>query len=256
MPPKKTFYKRKKKYGYKGKNYNQKRKIVKLNRTIPNVYHFNRSTTWSFNLATLSEAANHDTYYGPGFRFYKGDATDPQSAVCQYQFNMADLPDSDDFLHLFKYYKINGVSLKWYFSTGIGGGTTRDNGQMIMYTMPTGIRMDHTSQDMTELRLLQSQVLKKRLCLNDSGKPENYYMKVKQSRDTTDLQGNLRNVMVKPGWIQFDRESINNPGNITIQNRVPHYGITQRLQCVNGLSFPNIEIKIIAKYYFSCKQVR
>lgn len=250
---KKNFYKTNKKFRPISKNQAWKNKLIKLNKHLPNIYHFNRSTTWSFNLSEITESVP-DTYFGPGFRWYQGSPGDPQAAVCQYRFMLHDVPDPTDFKHLFKYYKINGVSLKWYFSTGTGRTNPAENPQMMMYTIPSALGLAHTSSEFEELKILQSQVVKKKLCLKNDNTAENYYMKVKQISDTTIQDGSLRKALVTPEWIPFER--VGQAGNTVDQDDVPHYGITQRIQTVNNSALPNISIKIIAKYYISCKQVR
>jgi len=248
---KKTYRQKNKKYQKTNKNQMYKKKLIKLNKTLPNVYYFNRSVAYSFTWAEIRDTPG--SYFGPGFRLHvSSDPADPQSALCQYNFTLSQFPDAlTDFGNLFKYYKINAVSMKQYSTCGIGGGNTRENTQLMMYTLPGGPPETHSSANFNESSILQSQVCKKRVLLSSDPEPINYYMKLRQcdvQRNETNL--NSRQVMTTPKWIPFNRQGIT-------QNDVPHYGIIQRVQMVNNSALPdNIGMKVIIKAYISCKQVR
>ena len=231
----KYFKKNKKNIKKKGRHFKRFRPL------IPKVYYFTRSQVFNVDLATL-----FDTTPQAGFFNYSGTHPTP-ACVAQYRFKLSDLTDWTEFHALFTSYKIPAVSVKIYPSCGIGGGTTRDNGQCMVYTMPSPQVYSSIATTTEEEDFLVSQCCKKQLLLNNqTAKPLTFYMKTRQAIDANLSSGNQ--VMIKPKWIPFDGP--NQPEGLY------HYGITQRIQPINNSSLPNVSLKIVIKYYIMCKQVR
>lgn len=241
-----------KSYIIRKKKYYKKRKNPKIPKSIyPNVYYFNRSQVFNVSLGELSTESPQGVFWN-----YVSDAEGDgvKCAVAQLAFNLQQCSDWSDFQRLFTFYKIPAVSFKVYPSTGIGGGTVRDNSQLIVYTMPYGVPIDRTTTaelitQTTEEKFLCAQVCKKKLLLNDdTAKPSiNMYMKLRQAAEKYDTAINVP-FMIKPKWIPFDAG--NNP------QQVNHYGLLQRIQCINNSSLPPVNLKIVVKYYLMMKRVR
>lgn len=232
-----------KKYMKKGKR-NIKRKGRQFKRfrpLLPKVYYFTRSQVFDINLGTLFDVTPQ-----AGFFNYSGTHPSP-ACVAQYRFKLSDVVDWTEFSNLFMSYKIPAVSVKMYPSCGIGGGSTRENSQCIVYTMPSPWVYGAIATETEEEDFLTSQCCKKRLLLNNqTAEPLSFYMKTKQSVDIDLSSG--KQAMIRPRWIPFTGP--NNPQNTY------HYGITQRIQPINNSSLPNVSMKIVIKYYIMCKQVR
>lgn len=245
----KTWRRRKKKSGtYVRVKKNRNPKLPKT--LVPNVYYFNRSQVFDVSLGTLSSESPQGVFWQyvdggtPG-----GDGR--VAAVAQFSFNLQQLTDWTEFANLFTFYKIPAVSFKVYLSTGIGGGTVRDNSQCIVYTMPYSVPLapaDLAGQTKEE-NFLCSQIFRRALLMNDNTTKPNIsmYMKLKQAGELYDSSTSTP-YMQHPKWIPFDAG--NNP------QTVPHYGALQRIQTVNNSSLPGVNFKCIVKYYIMCKRVR
>ncbi len=210
---------------------------------VPKTYYFNRSQVFDLNLSTLSEITPQAGF----FNFSNDDGRD--ACVAQYRFKLSDVPDWTEFENLFTFYKIPAVSLKMYPSCGIGGGSSRDNSQCIIYTMNHDGRFGPLATATHEEDFLMSQVCQKRLLLsNNTATLITFYQKLKQAIDSDHPGGSTISIMQSPKWIPFG--TTNNPQDVY------HYGCTQRMQPINNLSLPNVQIKLVIKYYIMCRQVR
>lgn len=242
MPPKKQFPKKRATYK---RRYRHRRKLARLKSIIPSEYYFTRSQVFDLNINTIDSVS-------PQAVFYNFNNADGRNAiVAQYKFQLSQVTDWSEFSNLFAMYKIPAVSMKIYPSCGIGGGNTRDNSQMIIYTMPTAHLMGGqggASSVVKEENFLVSQVCQKRLLLNNNtAHPISFYMKTKQAV-TDDTATPQVHKMVHPQWIPFNR---------TGAESADHWGVTQRWQSINNsVTMPNVQCKIIVKYYIACKQVR
>lgn len=223
------------------RRYRHRKKLRRFKQMVPHKYFFTRSQVFDVNFATLDETSPQGLF----FNYSTDDGR--QAVVAQYRFKLSDVTDWTEFSNLFYSYKIPAISMKIYPSCGIGGGSTRDNSQMIMYTMPADRVFTDIAAATHEEDFLVSQVCQKRLLLNnDTAKPVSFYMKLKQSFDIDDGQG--RQAMIKPKWIPFTQGL--NPQDVY------HYGVMQRIQPINNSSLPNVQCKLVIKYYIACKQVR
>lgn len=245
MPPKKKTYILKKKKQWKKRN-------PKLPKSLyPNVYYFNRSQVFDVNLGTLNTESPQGVFWNY-VSSAEGDGR--ECAVAQLKFNLQQVNDWTEFANLFTFYKIPAVSFKAYASTGLGGGTTRDNSQAIVYTMPYSVPIDRTTTtdliaQTKEENFLTAQVCKKKMLLNDNTtKPNiNMYMKLRQAVEKYDTSVNVP-FMIKPKWIPFDAGA--DP------QLVDHYGLLQRIQSINNSGLPAVQLKVVVKYYLMCKRVR
>lgn len=236
----------------------RKKRNAKLPKSLfPNVYYFNRSQVFNVNLGTLTDTQPQGLFWNYVDE-NTGGGDGRRAAVAQLKFNLQQVTDWVDFQRLFTYFKIPAVSFKVYCSTGIGGGSTRDNSQCLVYTMPYAVPIDDSSPPIppTELvaqtreeKFLCSQVCRKKLLLNnDTAKPNiNMFMKLKQAGETYDTSVNVP-FMMRPKWIPFDAGA--DP------QLTQHYGLLQRIQPVNDTSLPNVSMKCVVKYYIMCKRVR
>ena len=111
------------------RRYRHKRKLKRYKSLIPKVYYFTRSTVQLVNLNIIDVET-------PQFFYNYSNHDGHAAAVAQMRFKLSDVPDWTDFNSLFSMYKINAVSMKMYPSCGVGGGSTRDNSQCMVYTMP------------------------------------------------------------------------------------------------------------------------
>lgn len=249
--PAKKLNKRKRNYV---RRYRHRRKLRRTKSLIPSVYYFTRSQVFNVDFSTLATTTPQGNFYN--YHIDTERTPNTYSAVAQFRFSLNQVTDWTEFSNLFSMYKIPAVSLKLYPSCGLGGGNTRDNSQMIVYTMPSAHIFSNqggATSAVNEEDFLTSQVCKKQLLLNNnSAHPLTFYMKTRQAIDST-WGGTTQPLMVKPKWIPFY-----NHGQPTedLPETVPHYGVTQRIQPVNNTTLPNVTMKCVVKYYIMCKQVR
>ena len=243
--------KNKKSYIVRKKKHWKKRNPKIPKHIYPNVYYFNRSQVFDVNLGELDD----ETPQGVFWNYASTAVGDGRAAaVAQLSFNLQQLTDWTEFKNLFTFFKIPAVSFKVYCSTGLGGGTTRDNSQCIVYTMPYSVPLDMTTTadlitQTKEENFLTSQVCKKKLLLNDdTAKPNiSMYMKLRQAIEKYDTSVNVP-IMIKPKWIPFDAGQDPQLTN--------HYGLLQRIQSINNSGLPAIQMKVVVKYYLMMKRVR
>lgn len=157
-----------------------------------------------------------------------------------FSFKMSDFNASSDFTNLFKYYKLNSVNLKIYQATG-ATAATRNNSQCIITTMPQRDGVD-TMLSIGEIECRPAR--KDRLLLNNTGKPHNIYMKLKQLRMTYAAAhgvppSSTNYALSTPRWISTDEPDCE------------HYGFWIFIRSVNGSAFDNIQLRIEPTIYLS-----
>lgn len=168
--------------------------------------------------------------------------------VNQFQVTLSDLVSSSDFTNLFSMYKINAVSIKFYFGDTVSqatGSAQEGSRQLMMYILPwrTG-----DAEVLTEEFCLATQKKQTRLCLNSVGKPVSVYMKMKQLNRVYVSDTTYTTTTQNPKWIS------------TAAIDTPHYGLNFRIQRCDGQGFSNSgttyqRCRIEHTVYFSCKQV-
>lgn len=159
--------------------------------------------------------------------------------IRHWNFSLADLTNSNDFINLFSSYKITGVKVEIYFSNNLANANL--NQQMIGYAAPN--RSGQVAHGLTEQYFLECQASTKRACYVDSARPLTYFMKVNQLSEQYNSITNTDYAFVKPKYIS------------TLEPNAAHYGLDTRIQCVNNTAMPLAFIKCILTYYITCKGV-
>lgn len=170
-----------------------------------------------------------------------------------WAFQFSDIDNYQEFRSLFKYWRINAVGIKMYFSQTISGITNSNaysNSQILCYydANLNGLASPAATNTYTE-----SQTSKKKLCLNTIGKPLNLYCKVKQAGlvyGGGTLPAPLIDYTVnRPKWISMTE--------VTAQ----HYGFNTCLVRTDNQPFStgtdnDQSVRIEIKYFFQCRKVQ
>lgn len=174
-------------------------------------------------------------------------------------FKISDLPDYAEFQALFSQYRLLAVKQEFFFADTASVnvqkttvGTVYNNSgnkQIMMYTCPNSVGANNAAS-LTEQFFMQSQCVKKRLCLNSSGFPIKVYTKLKQLSSVFSAElGNKDYAKSKPRFVS------------TGEVQTEHYGIDMRLQRVDGEEFSfggsvYPKVKIVTKVYLQTRQVK
>lgn len=172
-------------------------------------------------------------------------------------FSLSDLPDNTEFAALFAQYRLLAVKQEYYFcdtaSVNIekssGGYNNSGNKQIMMYTCPNAVGASNAAL-LTEGYFMQSQCVKKRLCLNAKAAPVKVYTRLKQLSAIFSAElGNTDYAKRHPGFLS------------TNEKQAEHYGIDMRLQRVDGKDFSfggsnYPTVKIVTKVYLQTRQVK
>lgn len=213
------------------------KKLVRVQRGLsPAVYPFKRSTQVVIGLNTSAPPEGWSVY---GNNLYRN-----------WGFSLSQLLDYGDFVNLFKFYRLKGVRIQMYFSntnSNSRDGASAPNQQMLLW-MDTNRDGQDTADAGMEQTYLNSQTAKKRLCLNTTGKPLDFYMRLKQQNMIYGGVGNTDYTTKNPGWIA------------TTEPATPHYGHKTMLQRVDAQPFTSginnsQYVKIIQTVYFECRKV-
>ena len=240
MPPKKVITTKttKKTVGFvrKGKAYNRRSK--------------SRIRTYAFNRQMESLLALEAPTSGSDWISIT-DASDPYGhcLVKTFKFNMADLPNPNDFQNLYRQYKLNHAVMKMFPSysqiamTHTAVGTT--NLIITIWKNTDGTELDGGFRN---AKLLEIQA--KKQFLMPQNKPLTISMPLHQLRNT--YAGQTLGINNPPDY------AIKKPSYIsTTEMNTPHYGFNVHIRKVDGSAFtsngPRFLIK--EKLYFTCKQV-
>lgn len=232
---KKVHQKHRRKYG--------KRKTGKPSRGLKqSVYFFKRKWTQfiDLNAATLPTGW---IFQSPPSPLPVG--TVPSNGyVISWKFTLAQLSNHKEFTSgLFNQYKICAVKTQCYCTSTIATGQAGQNSNMIIQTLPWNQSLSTTPTLFTEEKALETQSCKRTTLIHSTGKPKSFYMKLKQSTDSTGPGG--QQLYLNPRWTDVD-----NPD-------VPHYGLNQRFSFVN-YTLPQqqpVAFKIVHTYYLAMKGV-
>lgn len=167
---------------------------------------------------------------------------------------MTMLPNYAEFKALFAQYRLMAISQEYYFSdTGsvnISDGTYNNTGgkQILMHINPNAVGKDNALL-LTEQFFLESQVAKKKVCLNGNGYPVKFYSKL------TQLSQVYANELAVTDYAKQRPKFVS-----TAEDNTEHYGQDIRLERVDGQPFSTggtvyPRVKIITKVYLQCRQV-
>lgn len=221
------------------RNALKKKRLMKPQRGMsPSIHIFRRSMTQTIALDTT---AVPEGWYASGNNLYKN-----------WGFSLASLGSFAEFTDLFKFYKICGARVQMYFSNTGSVPTMGDNmyypNSQILLHIDSNRDGEDSSTSGLEATYLNSQTAKKRLCLNNRGKPLDLYMPLRQQSMIYGGASNTDYATVKPRWIA------------TTEPTTPHFGYKTMLQRVDGQAFGSIQtnkqyVKIVTTLYFKCKKV-
>lgn len=206
----------------------------------PRTYNFTRSFVETINLNSTTPPS--------GWTAVENGLTRSQP------FQLSDLPDNAEFSALFAQYRLLAVKQEFYFcdtaSVNVGPPANNPgNKQIMMYTSPNSVGAANAST-LTEGYFMQSQCVKKRLCLNAMARPIKVYTRLKQlSAVYSGELGNTDYAKRHPGFIS------------TNETQTLHYGLDMRLQRVDGENFSTggsiyPTVKIVTKVYLQTRQVK
>lgn len=225
----------------KKSNFRKKKQLARPQRGLnnPSVHIFRRSVTQTIQLSTTSVP---EGWYASGNNLYKN-----------WGFSLSGLGSHQEFVDLFKYYRLKGARVQMYFSnTGsqptMGSNMYYPNSQVLLH-LDTNRDGEDSSTSGLEQTYLNSQTAKKRLCLRNDGRPVDIYMPLRQQSMIYGGTANTDYATVRPRWI-----STNEP-------LTPHFGFKTMLQRVDGQPFAGITtntqyVKITTTIYFQCKKVQ
>lgn len=235
MPPRyrKKFY-RKKRHYRKRRGVPRAPRANRLSGRQPNVYNFTRSSVENITLSSSVAPSGWTSEVVPG-------TAQINAIYKQYVFSLNMIPDVSEFQNLFTSYRINAVRIVFYPSTGLGGGSSSLGSQIIVMTTP---HQQGSTIALTEDYFLQSQISRKRLMLNQSGRPYVQYFKLAQLSHRYASLTNTDYAMVKPRWVS------------TSEDACAHYGINCRLQTINTTGFASLSFRVETKFYLQMRQVK
>lgn len=208
----------------------------------PRTYNFTRSFVENVSLNTNSPPT--------------GWTAVENGLVRSQAFDITLLPDNTEFTSLFAQYRLMAVKQEFYFAATSSGTTVNPsdgminvgNRQIMMYMNPNPVGQNNASS-LTENFFMQSQVCKKRLCLNSVGRPVNFYKRLNQlSAVFSNELGVTDYAKIRPKFVS------------TAETQTQHYGFDTRIQRVDGNGFSTggdeyPTVKIVTKVYLQCRQV-
>lgn len=198
----------------------------------PSEHMFTRSFVESVN---LTDSSTWPSYWGVP------DTSEPGIAGIG-TFKLTDLADHTDFTSLFTQYKINAVQQKIYCSATNADVTAAGNRQVMMYYKP-----NHTgaTPTLTEDYFLTSQTAKCKTLVVGNGRPTTFYTPLKQ------------HMALYGGIVSTDYAPIRPKFISTTEDGTPHYGNVFRFQPIyTDNVFPSVYLKIVTKFYITCKEVQ
>lgn len=226
---------RKKKRVYRRKRvFRKRRPRVYPGRSLrPTNYFIKRKTVENITLSPTEEPVNWNSETGAGGSI--------NAIWRQWTFSLDQLVQYGEFQNLFTSYKINAAHIKIYASTGIGGGSSSLGTQILCQTNsnPQGV-----NETLDEDYYLQVQNAKRRLLLNNTGRPLNMYMKLRQLSLRYRNLADSDYVTVRPGFIS------------TGEANCVHYGHNIRLSTINLTGFNTISLRIETTYYLQFRQIK
>lgn len=167
-----------------------------------------------------------------------------------FGWTLSAVNDYTDFTQLFKYYRLKGARVRMYFSntTSVASdGTNAPNNGQILMSIDRNLD-GNASNVALESAYLDSQTVKRKLCLRNDGKPVDIYMPLRQLTEMVNVSGTTTSTMTSPKWVG------------TEEFAVPHYGYNIMLQRIDGQPFSNgfsnnQYVKLLTTLYFECKKV-
>lgn len=167
-----------------------------------------------------------------------------------FGWTLSAVNDYTDFTQLFKYYRLKGARIRMYFSNTtsvVSDGTNEPNNGQILMSIDRNLDGDATNVA-TESAYLDSQTVRRKLCLRNDGKPVDIYMPLRQLSEMVNVAGTTTSSMVSPKWIGTEDYAL------------PHYGYNIMLQRVDGQGFSQgllnyQRVKLLTTLYFECKKV-
>lgn len=172
-------------------------------------------------------------------------STFDDAVVKTFTFSLSELPNSSEFINLFKQYKLNAAALKFYpsYSQVVSTDAAVVSNNMLITvwanTNGTPLTAAFTKAELNEIQ-------RKRQWMFPLNKPTTIMMKLKQLGQIYQSTINTDYTVNTPKYLS------------TTESTTPHYGLNVHICKVDGSTFSSnsARLKIFEKIYLTCKQVK
>lgn len=171
-------------------------------------------------------------------------ATTDDCVVKTFAFGLSELPGFSEFTNLFREYKINSASIKFYpsYSQVISGSGSVVANNIIITVWPN---TSGSPLDAFFSKAALNEIQRKRQWMFPLNKPTSIYMPLYQLNQVYGSTVNTDYTVVKPRYIA------------TTETTTPHYGMNVHIQKCDNSSFTSDSprLKIMEKIFLTCRQV-